>query len=466
MTAPPTRQKVLRPVSSMRISPTVIGAVMSAVIAGSVLTSAQPAYAPVFLAVLLFVICVCATWSRLSPVALSPMFFFAAYLALLALLGITLTNVLVGAGGTGGVDVALDQQIAVQTAAAMLVGASIALVAAACVRPQNRQTSEASLAAFGDLPRYAGWFLVFGTLELTALVGYLGLDQLLERSTRLVGRGGSALEAVISMAAIASVAVVGIAFFSRRGFARMYAAVLLVAFFGYFVSMGTRRLALVPLLLLMAYVISKRGKVSLPTVLIVGLVALLLLPLPLHFRGQWPHGLLPYLASLSTFEISPSVLATSFNNFLAGFKITAMTGFLQPSIPLQAFWVSVNPMSGDSAGWYDISTSLRINRYTPYSAIGELINYGPIFFVSSFVALGLILGSVQRINDRLFGDPAGRFVAIIALGLTFIFVIQSTQYNLRSDLRYVYLAVGSQLVWLFFVRIRGHLARRRMPKLR
>jgi hypothetical protein len=427
---------------------------------GAPLAMFNPDWARVFPFVLLFGICLGASWRRLSPIALSPVFYFAGYLAILAILGVLLSNLLVGSGGTGGVDVALEPSIAVEAANVMLVGASITLLGGAASRGRRTRRDILNVFDLGDIARYAGWFLLFGTVELLALVGYLGIDQLLQRSERLVGRGGSGLESVIAMAAVASVVVVGIAFFTRRGFARVYALLLLMAFLAYFVSMGTRRLALVPLLLLMAYVISKRGKVGLVTVVVTGAIALLLLPLPLYFRGQWAHGLLPYIASLSAFQITPAVLAESFNNFLAGFKITAMTGLLQPAIPSDVLWISLNPVQGESAGWYQVSQSLRINRYTPYSAVGELINYGPVIFVAMFAALGLTLGLIQRSNDKLLADPIGRFVAIIALGLVFIFVIQSTQYNLRSDLRYVYLALAAQIVGLAVMAIRDRLAKR------
>lgn len=444
------------------ISQSLVLSIVLMIIAGCILAFANSDFAPVFPYVLLFGACTCVTWQRLSPVALSPVFYFAGYLALLALLGILFSNALVGSGGTGGVDVALDPRIATQTSNVMLVAGSITLLAGAFGRGRQSRQAILSLFDLGEISRYAGWFLAFGTVELLALVGYLGIDQLVQRSDRLVGRGGSSLESVIAMAAVASVVVVGIAFFTRRGITRVYSLVLLLAFVGYFVSMGTRRLALVPLLLLMAFVISKKGKVGVATVVVAGAIALLLLPLPLYFRGQWAHGLAPYLSSLASFQLSPSVVAESFNNFLAGFKITAMTAFLQPSIPADVLWVSINPVSGEGAGWYEISQTLRINRYTPYSAVGELINYGPATFVSMFAILGLTLGFIQRFNDRLLADPLGRFVAIIALGLIFIFVIQSAQYNLRSDVRYIYLALGAQLTGLLIIGVRERLSQRKI----
>jgi len=440
-----------------------MGATLAAAI-GSILflvglTTVEPRFSGVLPYALVLVICATATWRRLSPVALSPAFYFAAYLTIVAVLGVLLTNALVGAGGTGGVDVAIPTEIAVATADALLAGASIVLLSGATSRGPGARGDRANIFDLGSLSRYAGWFLVFGTLELLALLYFLGVDRLLNRISRLIGHDSS-IQAAISMAAIAAVVLVAIAFFTSHGFVRIYSFMLMAGFVAYFISMGTRRLALVPLLILLAHVISRRGKITISPAFIAGATALIALALPLHFRGQWTHGLIPYVSSLGTFELSPQVIATSFNNFLAGFKITAMTGYAQPPIPLEVLWISLNPITGESAGWYEVARTLRINRYTPYSAIGELINYGPWVFVAMLAVLGLVLGLIQRLNDRLLGDTLGRFAAILSLGLIFVFVIQSAQYNLRSDIRYIYLALGIQVACLLVVRVRTDLTRR------
>lgn len=421
------------------------------------ITVANEAFATVLPFALLFIATACATWKRLGPAAMSPAFYFAGYLAIVGVLGVLLTNALVGSGGTGGVDIPIDPGLAAATANAMLSAASITLVAASLTRGGGRHGSS-NLFDLGNISRYSGWFLFFGTLELAALALFQG-SELLERSSRLVGRG-STIETAISMAAVAAVVLVGIAFFAKRGVSRLYALVLLSGFIAYFVAMGTRRLALVPLLILLAYAVSKRGKVSLVAVVGAAAAGLVMLALPLHFRSQATHGLFPYLASIQSFEITPQVIATSFNNFLAGFKITALTGE-QPTIPLDVLWISLNPISGDSAGWYEVARTLRLNRFTPYSAIGELVNYGPLVFVLVIAGIGLALGLVQRINDRLLEDTLGRFVAIVALGLVFIFVIQSAQYNLRADVRYLYFALFAQLVGVSILSIRSALGARR-----
>lgn len=419
----------------------------------TVLAAFNRDFTPVLPTSLLFIACVLATWRRLTPAAMAPAIYFAGYLAIVAFLGVLFTNALVGSGGTGGVDVAIDSADAAATANTMLIGASIVLVGAALTRGRPLGVPGAQLLDLGDIGKYAPWFLVVGTIELAALVYFLGVGNLLERPGRLVGRESS-IESVFAMAAIAAVVLVSIAIFTRHGFARLYGIALLAGFVGYFMSMGTRRLALLPLLVLLAFAISRRGQIRLIPLVVAVVVSLLMLALPLHFRGQETHGLIPYLGSLSTFDLTPELMATSFNNFLAGFKITAMTAYGQPSIPLDVLWVSITPLEGGAAGWYEVARSLRINQFTPYSAIGELMNYGWPVFIAMMTALGLILGLIQRVNDVLLRDTLGRFVAITTLGLVFIFTIQSAQYNLRSDLRYIYFALGVQAIGIVLLRTR------------
>jgi hypothetical protein len=166
------------------------------------------------------------------------------------------------------------------------------------------------------------------------------------------------------------------------------------------------------------------------------------------------HGLLPHLEGLGTFVWDLQVFATSANNVLAGFKISTLTAFTQPTIPLDALWVSINPVTGNTAGWYEIARTLRLNQFTPYSAIGELGNYGPAVFAAVFAGIGLLLGVAQRLNDLLFREQLWKLVGVAALGLTFVFVIQFAQYNLRSNMRYLYLMLLIQIAAVVIIRLR------------
>ncbi|MCC2034062.1 hypothetical protein [Microbacterium allomyrinae] len=437
--------------------PLMVGLVL--VIAVCAATFADVRYAPVLPYALAYVAIVAATWRRLAPVALSPAFYLSAYLCVVAVLGVSVGDQLSGAGGTGFTDFLLDPAISARTASALFVAASLCLIGAALVRRRPSHIAIGDLLDLGDLSKYAKWFLLIGVVELAVLAYIVGINEIFERDSRLLGRGTN-IETIVSMLAVAVLVLVGIAFFTSKGALRFLSLVLILGFIAYFVSMGSRRLALVPLLLLLAYVFARRGKLSVIPVVIAAVGAVVTLALPLHFRGQASHGLLPYMASLSSFSLSPEMLATSLNNFVAGFKITAVTGFQSAKIPTEALPISLSPLDGNVVGWYEVAPLLRINRYTPYSAIGELINYGSLVFVVILLGLGIVLGFSQVLNDKLLTSPLGRLVAILALGLIFMFVIQSSQYNLRSVVRYIYLALGAQVIGVVLVYANRALHRR------
>ncbi|MFB2555288.1 hypothetical protein [Herbiconiux liangxiaofengii] len=447
-----------------RISPRIIvGAV------GVFLLAVITIFDPVFVGVLpvaaanlaMFLI----TTRRLQPLGVSPVIYFAAYLTLIGLAGFTFTNALQGSGGTGGVDVLVSDEIRVAAANLFLYSAIVILIFGAIARGRSvRQGSTSGASAqnvfdMGDLSRFSGVIIMLALVEFALLIAFLGVSEFFSRPDRLVGRDSS-FEAVFQMVALGAVVALGIVVFSKKGLGRIVAWVLLIAYIAYFISLGTRRLALVPLLILIGYVLARRGRIPLVGAVVTAFFALILLSLPLYFRGLPTHGLIPHLQGLYVFALNPEILAASANNVLAGFKISGLTAFAQPPIQLEALWVSINPITGDAAGWYDIARALRLNRYTPYSAVGELGNYGFVVLTAGMAGIGILLGLAQRFNDTLFREPVWKLVGIAALGLTFVFVIQSAQYNLRSDLRYLYLMIGVQIAVLVLIRLRDWSRRR------
>lgn len=395
---------------------------------------------------------------RLAPIGASPVIFFSGYLSIIGLAGFTLTNVLVGSGGTGGVDVALTNDLLVSGAILFFYSSSVVLIAGALLRGRPPRSTEgggdgSGVLDLGDLSRFSGAILILALVEFMILIAFLGVSEFISRPDRLVGRDSS-FEAVFQMIALAAVVAIGIVVFSRRGVMRGFAVLLLAGYVAYFISLGTRRLALLPILILLGYILARRGRVPVIGTLVASVLALLMLALPLYFRGLPSHGLVPHLEGLVTFALSPEIIATSANNILAGFKISALTAFTQAPIQIEALWISINPVTGDSAGWYEIARSLRLNQFTPYSAIGELGNYGAVVLTLVMGGIGLLLGLSQRINDVLLREPTLKLVGIAALGLTFVFVIQSAQYNLRSNMRYLYLMLAIQVIALIAVRLR------------
>lgn len=115
------------------------------------------------------------------------------------------------------------------------------------------------------------------------------------------------------------------------------------------------------------------AKVSILGWLSAGLFALLALPIPLICRGQSAHGLIPYaeavgaLASHSGY-LHSSLLAAAANT---GFTVPLLIYTAHaPGITLNDMMISLNPMSGASAGWDLIMKSMRVDYYIPFSMLG------------------------------------------------------------------------------------------------
>jgi hypothetical protein len=384
--------------------------------------------------------------ARLTPAFLSPAMILAGYLTLIGLSGYFLVNGLAFAGGTSGVDFTMPNDLLARTANLFLLASTLVLAAAWLTRGSTRSTIELrSLLDFGDLTRYKGIIIFAAAADLSIAVALAGIDRLLVRSTYIFDVGGGFLNTIVSMASLAAIAGLGLVAFGTKGAPRAFAVMLIAAFVIYFVALGTRRLGLIPIILLLSYILAKRGQVRVPGVVLAVATSVVGLSMTLHFRNLPFHGLLPHLAGLRSFTLGLDEIRENLNNVLVGFRITALTAFKEPAISMDVFRISVSPFSGSSLGWGEVSQQLRINTYTPYSAIGEVANQGVTITAIVFIVLGLVFGIVERLNGGLLASASTRIYALLVLGLIFLFVVQSIQYNLRSITRYVFLAVAVQL---------------------
>ncbi|OUE08972.1 hypothetical protein CMsap09_08510 [Clavibacter michiganensis] len=383
---------------------------------------------------------------RLAPAFLSPAMILAGYLTLIGLSGYFLVNGLAFAGGTSGIDFAMTDALLARTANLFLLASTLVLAGAWVTRGTARSTVDmASLLDFGDLTRYKGVIILAATLDLVVAISLAGIDRLLMRTTYIFDVSGGFIGTIVSMASLAAIVGLGLVAFGTKGGPRALAVVLIGAFVVYFVALGTRRLGLIPIILLLSYIIANRGRVRIPAVVVALVSSVVGLALTLHFRNLPLHGLLPHLSGLSSFTLGWDEVRENLNNVLVGFRITALTAFEEPSISTEIFRISVSPFSGSSLGWGEVSQQLRLNTYTPYSAVGEVANQGAVVTAVFFAFLGLVFGIIERLNAGLLSSSSTRLYALLVLGLVFLFVVQSIQYNLRSITRFVFFALAVQL---------------------
>ena len=212
-----------------------------------------------------------------------------------------------------------------------------------------------------------------------------------------------------------------------------------------FLSIGTRRVALIPLLFLFGSYTATGADAKFK----IGLVLAVALAIVFYFvalisRSLPEQGLLPLLSFLSyvsdyKLPYGESLLVYIVNTITNGLPLTGYVSD-EPDIPIDYFLIAINPLPGQMAGWPDVVGLLRANKHVPYNALGELLNYGAFVGGGYFFILGMVVSLIQRVIDRarFHGDI---FYVISINFLFFLFLIFSLQYNLRSATRLIYYAL-------------------------
>ena len=302
------------------------------------------------------------------------------------------------------------------------------------------------------------WTLAASIVPLLMVIVSLG-PSLLQRDQYLDGSAGSNLFGLGQQLAVAVVPVLGYRAATDKGAARVIAMALSASYLLLFFSLGSRRLALVPLCFAVGFAMAKRGHTLVATA-VASVLSLLMLPLPLYMRGLSAHGLLPYAAALPKFDLGAVDWVATLNNVLVSFPITGFSAFATSHLPLSYLAIGVNPLPGDVAGWYQIARNVELNAWTPFSMVGESANYGMLPFVCIWAAVGLLLG-VLEIQVAKFAREGAALFSIAIVGLSGLFALQALQYGLRASTRMLEYAAIAALVGGVFVAER----RRRRDKL-
>lgn len=406
----------------------------------------------------------------LAPAVLSPTRTFAVTYVAMGLLGGLLFPVV---EGTGGVSILLTPTGApVEPTSHLFLGAALVASSAAIVsaaltasvsapkRPHKSLDTTPEPTFFDRQPSRAVVLSLIG-LSVSAAVFTLigqGIDGVLDREVylpeepnqrELAGAGK-----VLVVPSIIASAYVARATTSR--FYRTFAVSLILIHTIVLFELATRRLAAIPILVALGWIVARPSRNRSGRTLVVALIAsLLLLQLPLVLRSQESHGLIPYAKVLvgqgSGASRSP---ASALGNVTITFPITQQIAFHAPPLPIKDFWQSVNPLPGSLIGWYDTEPNHRLNATTPYSATGELANYGSGLFISYFLVAGGVLGYADRRIRALMAD--GRHLwalALLATGL--LFTVVSLQYNTRTGTRLLYYLLAVDLLARIAVHFRG-----------
>lgn len=266
------------------------------------------------------------------------------------------------------------------------------------------------------------------------------------------GVGLNVLSGVGNQLALAIVLVLGYLVVTESGWLRVFVILLLISYVLVFFSYGSRRLALIPILVAMGALsasLSRRAKVG--AVLSV-LFSLYLIQLPLFMRGLSQHGLVPYAQALPEFVTNNGIgLASVGLSIFISLPQIGVTAFVEPPIALHDLWIALNPLPGQLAGSVDIGASHRLNNVTPYAGVGELGNFGWVTVLGYFFFVGLLLGYFDR-RVRVLLNNNRQIQALALCGLLGLFAIFSIQYQLRTCSRLLIYAIALDLIFRLLSR--------------
>jgi hypothetical protein len=346
-------------------------------------------------------------------------------------------------------------------AAAILAGALLFFLATgaradASVRwssaVQATSRGEAAILWFGVVP------LVLTIIGLTH-----GVATLLERSEYLEGRSPTAgLGSALGVAAVLGAGYVWASSAStvKRGIAVGVFGVWLCVFF----SLASRSLAISFLAFAFGIVLGRpstgRGRIFL---VLTPIAAVAALGLALYLRGSSEHGLIPYLGTVTGNDPSahfPIPEGIELNPFVS-FINTGLPAYLEPKLPFHDLWVSVNPLPGPLSGWHELAPNHRVDVNTPYSAPGELVNYGWVILVAYYMAMGAIL-AYANVRARALLASGHSVHALAVTGMAALVPVISLQYDLRTVSRLLYYTL-TLLLLAYLARVLRGMGPRRHP---
>jgi hypothetical protein len=435
-------------------------AAVAGVVVGTPYLAADPGL--FFWAALFLVPLALAAWVRRHFLdgAVPPLILIPCGFVLLALLGSLLARSVGPQGGVSAVLV-LNDQDTWRTALLLVVSATALLVGGAVVLSLGRRPARDQRLAPDPVhstgsalasPGRRSAILAVAAAPLLATVALDGTD-LLARNEYLIGDAGSPAGATATVG-MAGVVACGLLLNLERGTRRVPVVLVALGYLALYFSLGSRQVALVPVLLAVGFYVAHPNRSSRIGLGVGLLTSIYLLPFPIFLRSVGANGLFPYLAALPDAPRPLDVLAGSADNLLISFPLTGTTAFKVPQIPFSELLVELDPRPGSSTGWYDIADSLRINPYTPYSALGTIGNHGWTVVVVFWLVTGAFLGYLHLRSTTLTA-LGSRGIALVLVALPLLFTLFSLQYNLRSSVRFLVYAAAIDIAWRLVLALRA-----------
>ena len=294
--------------------------------------------------------------------------------------------------------------------------------------------------------RIALWTALVAVLAIVVGVG--GPAAVLHRSGYLHYSGPKAVLSIGNLLELAAAALVGFASVFARGRQRMWCRVALVVLVALAFSTGSRRLGLIPALYWFGGFLGRPSKRRLAVLPLVGLLAFTFAGMALTARQQHGSGLEPYAAYFlthpgSVFQASASQTA----NALAPFAFVAYSATgIRPTA--HDIYVSLTPEPSGWVHYYAIANHFLFFRGHPLPALGTLYRWNGLPAVAAYMFVGgLILGIAGRMARRLTATRASSIGAVVVSAVVGYFCLKCTQYQLRTNSRVLWYTLGLMIVF-------------------
>lgn len=392
----------------------------------------------------------------------SPSIIVTGIITAIGVFGYILREVLANEEGDGAsIFIVLPEDMAYRTitlissfAAIVIATAGVCLWAA---RKSGAGGEVQSAGATWSAKRSSPILLLVASVPALLMLFDTGVTNVFIRTYYLVGEAGTLLGGIGFPLVTAAVLVVGYLYGSSKGSMKFLAVLLLVGYMALLFSFGSRRFALAPVLFALGVFLASNTKWTRRAVPLAGLVSLVFLPLPLEFRSLPMHGLIPYSQALLSFDFFEADWMSALNNVLVSFGIIGITAYVHDPFSWEDLWMSVNPLPGGLAGWYDEVHRYLLNPFTPVAGIGELGNVGTAAVVTFGIGIGMALAWIELAIRRQIQSGAYIYCALL-VGMCALFALQMSQYTLRSAMRLLlYLLVveaGRRVLSVVMVRRR------------
>ncbi len=335
----------------------------------------------------------------------------------------------------------IDHELAGDTA--FIFGVSSALMAAGALLStaygRSVKRPNLQMVVTGSTAKIA----IFCVAVFPLILGCIAFGYLVSRPL-YIGKADGSLIGAIGTVTLAGLVAAGYLFRSNRGLIRWPIAALILIQFAIVFSLGSRQFALAPVALAFGGFLWKPDAGGRNWLIFAGAVSVLLLPIPLYLRGLPAHGFAEYLPALGSMKYGLIQIKEGLGNLALGFPQTGITAFQSRPIDGSDILVALNPLPGRLAGWYEISSQMRISPVFPYTAIGEAWNVGAGLAMPLFVGIGVVLGYLGRRVNHLAAQ--GRRIAALSIcGLAILSGLYLTSYNLRNATRPLWYAVAIDL---------------------